>query len=295
VCDLQHRLWSAPARCSTAPETVAAVHLDYLDAGADVITTATYQAEKGTPPFSMLQLGVELARRERDAFVARSAAGRPRPLVAASIGPYGAMLADGSEYRGGYGLDLDALTAWHRPRLRELEESGADLLAFRDDSSLIEVEAIARLLAERDGTAGLDFLPGPVTRRASPRVRRWPKPPRSRIARLACSRSARELCSAREVEPMLRTLATATRKDLAAYPNRGDTWDPVTRSWIPRPGVVDLAALSRTWRAAGATLIGGCCRTTPADIASMLEGDSPLLSISRASKRARFFFERARA
>jgi homocysteine S-methyltransferase len=261
--DLPHPLWSARALLD-APEAVAAVHRDYLDAGADVVTTATYQA-----PVSLVARGVELARRERDAFVARSPAGRPRPLVAASIGPYGASLADGSEYRGGYGLGVEALMNWHRPRLRELEESGADVLAFETIPSLAEVEAIARLLAERDGPpAWISFQARDVANlaegtglaEASSIADRAP-----RVLAIGVNCVAPE-----QVEPMLRTLGTATRKHLAAYPNRGDTWDPRSRRWIPRARVVDFAALSRTWRAAGAALIGGCCRTTPADVASML-------------------------
>ena len=261
--DLQHPLWSARALLD-APDTVAAVHRDYLEAGADVITTATYQA-----PVALVARGVELARRERDAFVARSPAGRPRPLVAASIGPYGASLADGSEYRGAYGLAVEALMDWHRPRLRELEESGADVLALETIPSLVEVEAIARLLAERDGPPAWISVQardasclaeGTALTEAAAIADRAP-----RVFAVGVNCVAPE-----DVEPMLRTLATATRKHLAAYPNRGDSWDPRSRSWIPRAGLVDFAALSRTWRAAGATLIGGCCRTTPTDIASML-------------------------
>lgn len=266
--DLRHPLWSARALLE-APEVVAAVHRDYLEAGADVVITATYQAKKGTLPFSILQRGVELARRERDAFVARAPAGRERPLVAASIGPYGASLADGSEYRGAYGLTVEALMDWHRPRLRELEECGADLLALETIPSLAEVDALARLLAERDGPpAWISFqardaatlAEGTGLAEAASLADRSP-----RVLAIGVNCVAPEL-----VEPILRTLATATRKHLAAYPNRGDTWDAVSRSWIPRAGVVDFAALGRTWRAAGARLIGGCCRTTPADIAAML-------------------------
>jgi homocysteine S-methyltransferase len=145
---LDDALWSARALID-APAIVAAVHRDYLEAGADVISTATYQATTA----GLLLSGVALARRERDAFWGRRTPGgdRTRPLVAASIGSYGAFLADGSEYRGDYGLDVAALAAWHRPRLRILEEGGADLLAFETIPSLVEVDAIVHLLAETDG------------------------------------------------------------------------------------------------------------------------------------------------
>ncbi|MFN8669261.1 MAG: homocysteine S-methyltransferase [Gemmatimonadaceae bacterium] len=135
--DLSDALWSARL-LADAPEAIEAVHLDYFEAGADVAITASYQAsydgfaERGYSPDEtthLLQRSVKLARSARDRFLARHADAARTPLVAASVGPYGATLHDGSEYRGNYGLDEDALADFHRPRLNALVTAEPDLLA----------------------------------------------------------------------------------------------------------------------------------------------------------------------
>ena len=263
---LDDPLWSATALIE-APALVAAVHRDYLEAGADVITTATYQATlpglaarglSAREAEAVILSGVTIARAARDAH-------RPHALVAASLGSYGAFLADGSEYRGGYGLGVEALVNWHRARLRLLESSGADLLAFETIPSLPEVEAIAALLAEHDGPpAWISFQArnaelladgAPIEVAASIAERA------SRVIAVGVNCVAPSL-----VMPLLARLATATSKHLAAYPNRGDVWDAASRSWIGGNAAIDFAALAPAWRGAGARLIGGCCRTTPDDI-----------------------------
>jgi homocysteine S-methyltransferase len=259
---LDDPLWSARALID-APAIVAAVHRDYLEAGADVVSTATYQATAA----GLLLSGVALARHERDAFWQRRTPGgdRTMPLIAASIGSYGAFLADGSEYRGDYGLDVAALTAWHRPRLRILEESSAELLAFETIPSLVEVDAIVRLLAETDGPpAWISFqardagalADGAPVEAAAGLAERC-----SRVVAVGVNCVAPSL-----VLPLLERCATTSAKPLVAYPNRGDTWDAASRRWIPGGATPDFGDLARQWRAAGARLIGGCCRTTPSDI-----------------------------
>jgi homocysteine S-methyltransferase len=272
---LDDPLWSARALID-APEMLAAVHRDYLEAGADVISTATYQATlagltarglDAAESRRVLLSGVALARTERDAFWERRGRGgdRARPLVAASIGSYGAFLADGSEYRGDYGLDVDALADWHRPRLRILEEGGADLLAFETLPSLVEVEAIVRLLAEtagppawislqaRDPESLADGAPVEAAAAAAERC--------SRVVAVGVNCVAPPL-----VLPLVGRCASASGKSLVAYPNHGDAWDAAARRWIPCGADPDFGELARGWRAAGVRLIGGCCRTTPADI-----------------------------
>lgn len=268
--DLDDPLWSSRALI-VAPEVVAAVHRDYLDAGADIIATATYQATLPAVSARVLLSGVTLACRERDAFWRQWApdGARARPLVAASIGSYGAFLADGAEYRGDYGLDVEALAAWHRKRLRLLETSGADLLAFETIPSLVEAEAIVRLLAESDGPpAWLSFqaksaehlADGAPVEAAAAISDRCP-----RIVAVGINCVAPAL-----VAPLLARFAAATEKPLAAYPNRGDAWDAASRNWIASGTKLAFDGLVREWRAAGARLIGGCCRTTPADIRAIV-------------------------
>lgn len=272
---LDDPLWSARALIE-APLVLAAIHRDYLEAGADVIATATYQAT--VPGLVALGLseddarrtilsGIALTCRERDAFWDRRERDddRARPLVAASIGSYGAFLADGSEYRGDYGLEHAELATWHRPHLRLLEEGGADLLAFETIPSLAEVEAIVDLLSERDGLrAWISFqardserlADGAPIEVAAAVADRCP-----RIVAVGVNCVAPTL-----VARLLVRLRAVTTKPLAAYPNSGAIWHAESGTWIERGVAVAFDALAREWRDSGARLIGGCCRTTPADI-----------------------------
>ena len=275
---LDDPLWSARALID-APGVVAAVHRDYLEAGADVIETATYQATlpgltaRGLSPRDaahVLRSGVALACRERDAFWERTGSdgSRARPLVAVSIGSYGAFLADGSEYRGDYGRSVAELAAWHRPRLRLLEESGADLLAFETIPSLAEVEAIVLLLAEGEGP------PAWISVQARDAERLADGSPVEAAAALA-GRSPRVIAVGVNcvppalASPLLARCSGATDKPLVVYPNRGDVWDAATRRWIDRGSAVAFDRLAPEWRSTGARLIGGCCGTTPADIRAL--------------------------
>ncbi len=157
-CDLHDDLWSAKILLER-PELIKQVHAEYFAAGADCAITASYQstiegfAARGIPEtdaIRLIQTSVELAAQARDEFWAHeeNRLHRPKPLVAASIGPYGASLADGSEYRGHYGLTDDELISFHRPRMKALIESGADLLACETIPCLSEAKAITRLLEE---------------------------------------------------------------------------------------------------------------------------------------------------
>ena len=167
-CSLKDDLWSARILLEQ-PEKIRQVHFDYFKAGADCAITASYQAT--IPGFArrgmgkeeavaLIQKSVQLARAARDEFWADESnrAGRCRPLVAASIGPYGAYLANGGEYVGSYGLSEKALMDFHRPRMQALVEAGADLLACETIPSMIEAQALSRLLREfPDITAWISF------------------------------------------------------------------------------------------------------------------------------------------
>jgi homocysteine S-methyltransferase len=275
--DLNHPLWSARL-LRKRPEAIADVHRAYLEAGADCITTASYQAttfgfrrDKATAAeaVGLLWLSVELARGVRDAFYSdawrQRGTGRPRPLVAASIGPYGAYRADGSEYTGAYNLGLDGLVDFHRERMRLLLEAGPDLLACETIPSAVEARALALLLAEvgdarawvsfscRDGSRlcdGTPFVDAVRTVAAVPQV-----------AAVGVN------CTApRFVGDLLRGAAAATGKPLVAYPNSGETYDAAARAWRGTSDPSDWGDRARAWRAAGARLLGGCCRTGPGHI-----------------------------
>lgn len=272
---LNDALWSARLLIED-PHLIYQVHTDYLLAGADVITTASYQATFGgfarrglgaAEAAELMRRSVQLALQARDDFWAEPAhrEGRERPLVAASVGPYGAYLADGSEYRGDYGLSAAELVDFHRPRMAVLIESGADLLACETIPCQVEGEALAALLAEFPGAqAWLSF-----SCRSEDEVSDGG--PFAECAALA--NTSEQIvavgvnCTApRYVESLLRIARGATGKPLLCYPNSGEAWDPLHNCWVGSTGVTDFAEPARRWRAAGASLIGGCCRTTPEDI-----------------------------
>jgi homocysteine S-methyltransferase len=273
-------LWSARL-LRDAPEAIAEVHHAYLEAGADCIISAGYQATlqgfqaRGltqAEAVGLLRRSVELAIEARDAFWADPAnrVGRLRPLVAAGIGPYGAYLADGSEYSGDYGISAAALADFHRPRWRLLAASGADLLACETVPCAREAQALAALLAETPGChAWLSFScrDGRHLRDGTPLA--------SAVAPLAALPRVAALgvnCTApRHVEDLLGELRRVTDKPLLAYPNSGEAWDAQARRWQGPNRVAEFAAGARRWRQAGAVLIGGCCRTDPAHIRALRE------------------------
>ncbi|MDE2294957.1 MAG: homocysteine S-methyltransferase [Gammaproteobacteria bacterium] len=273
--DLRDPLWSAKELIE-APDRIREVHLDYFRAGADVASTATYQAtfegfaRRGVGADEanrLMHAAVAIARAARDEFWADPAAraGRERPLIAASIGPYGAMLGDGSEYRGGYGLDRAALRAFHRPRLATLARSGADLLGFETVPSLEEALALAEALAEWPTlTAWLSFScrDGAHTAEGQP---------------VAAAAAALEACpqivaigvnctAPRHLPELLGRMAAATDKPLIAYPNSGEHYDAGAKCWQGTADGAGFARAAAEWYRAGARVIGGCCRTGPAQI-----------------------------
>ena len=275
---LDDPLWSARLLLEQ-PDLIRQVHEAYFRAGADVAVTASYQASfegfarrglSRAQSEALLRRSVRLAVEARDVFWGEVAnrTGRLRPLVAASVGPYGAYLADGSEYRGDYGLSKRQLIDWHRHRLAVLAGAGADLLACETIPCLQEAEALVELLAEFPGTAAwLSFsccdrerlCHGEPFRAAAALAESCPQ-----VVALGvnCTPPA-------YVEALLRSAAGHTGKPLLAYPNRGETWDARRHCWISNGRPVDFGALARRWYAAGARLIGGCCRTGPADIAQV--------------------------
>ena len=272
--DLGDGLWSARVLLE-APDAIERVHTEYFLAGADIAITASYQAsyegfaKRGLSAQStnaLLQRSVEIAQSARSR-VLRDQPGTTRELlVAASVGPYGAMLHDGSEYRGDYGLDEDALVDFHRERFTVLADAGADLLACETIPSRIEAAALVRLLGERpDARAWVTF---------SCRDGRHISAGDS-IA--ACARWLDEVpqvvaigvnCVAPGlVESLIHELGTGTTKPIVVYPNSGETWDAVAQCWV---GTADrFTGYVPRWLEAGARWIGGCCRTTPDDIRSV--------------------------
>lgn len=276
--DLDDPLWSARL-LSQAPEAIKAVHRDYLAAGADCIITASYQAtipgfrRKGFSEgeaHALIRRAVLVAREARDEFwsIPENRKNRLRPLVAASVGPYGAFLADGSEYRGDYDLDEDELFAFHRSRWRLLVDCAPDILACETIPSAIETRALARLLKEtpempawvsfscRDGRHISDGTPLVDV------VSLVSDTPTVIALGINCT-------PPRFIPHLVREVRRATDKPIVVYPNSGEDYDVNERRWTGLSIPDDFAEQSRAWREEGATLIGGCCRTAPAHISQI--------------------------
>lgn len=278
--DIDDPLWSAKILLE-APEAIRQVHLDYLQAGADVLITASYQASfpgfaaRGLSPAeatSLLERAIDLALEARDTFWADPAnrQGRLKPLVAASIGPYGAYLANGAEYTGAYDLDEEGLYRWHRPRWEILAGSKADLLACETIPSFPETRALLNLLRETPGLSGWFSFTGRDGRHISDGT------PLSRLADLLDSEPQVAgigiNCTPPQLIPeLIEALTAATTKPLIIYPNSGESYDAATNSWSGVAFAEAYGTAAREWRKLGATCIGGCCRTTPAHIRAIAD------------------------
>ncbi|MEU6316726.1 homocysteine S-methyltransferase [Streptomyces sp. NPDC047009] len=270
--DLSDALWSARL-LAERPEAITEAHLAYFEAGADVAITASYQAtfegfaRRGIDrerAAGLLAQSVDLAREAADRARAKGAG---RPLwVAASAGPYGAMLADGSEYRGRYGRTVAELEAFHRPRLEVLAAAGPDVLALETVPDTDEAEALLRVVRGLGVPAWLSYtVSGDRTRAGQPLREAF-----------ALAADADEViavgvncCAPGDVDAAVETAARVTGKPVVVYPNSGETWDARARAWDGRTTFATTRVTG--WRDAGARLIGGCCRVGPRQIASIAE------------------------
>lgn len=251
--DVSGELWSAQL-LRDDPEEVRRAHEEFVAAGADVLISSSYQLSFGA---SVPDDEVELLL-ARSVSIARDAGGR---FVAASVGPFGAVRADGSEYTGDDGLSVAELREWHRRRLHVLAAAEPDILAVETIPSLREVEAIC---AELDGLG----VPAWISLSASSSGWRGDDLA-SALARAAgtpgvCAVGV-NCCAPDDVLPAIAHVPRGTAA--VVYPNSGERWDATTRSWNGAAGLPTQAA--REWIAAGARLVGGCCRTTPSDIARL--------------------------
>ncbi|MFU0929268.1 homocysteine S-methyltransferase [Kluyvera cryocrescens] len=275
-CDLADSLWSAKVLMEN-PQLIYDVHLDYFRAGAQVAITASYQATpegfaaRGldeTQSRALIARSVELARQARDAYRAENPAAKGL-LIAGSIGPYGAYLADGSEYRGDYQRSAQVFQDFHRPRIDALLEAGADLLACETLPSFDEIRALAQLLVEYPvAQAWFSF-----TLRDSQHLSDG-TPLRDVLAFLADYPQILAVginCIALEnTVDALSYLHSQTPLPLVVYPNSGEHYDAVTKTWHHHgEACATLEGYLPEWLAVGAKLIGGCCRTTPKDIAAL--------------------------
>jgi homocysteine S-methyltransferase len=269
--DLDGPLWSAHV-LETSPQAISAVHRDYLEAGADCLLTASYQVSSdgfeqiGCNPEDAarnaaraLRASVAIAEEVRREYQAKS----PRRIwIAASLGPYGAMLHNGAEYHGNYNCSFEELVRFHSRRIAVLAQTDADLLAFESIPSLEEARAILTALRShpdlpvylsftcRDGT---HVSHGETLRTCAELLDEQPQ-----VVGIGINCTAPEL-----IASLVGELAQVTTKPIIVYPNSGEQWDAVHHCWHGDGQIQQFAELAQRWKSAGAQWIGGCCRTGP--------------------------------
>lgn len=281
--DTSGELWSAAALLHQR-QAIYDVHMSYLEAGADFATTNTYQANpeafaniglSESESRTLIAQAVQEAKRACTDWSQRHPS-RRTPLVAGSVGPYGAFLADGSEYTGDYALSGQQYQDFHRVRMQVMAESGVDLFAFETMPNIGEVKALTGLLRDEfpNMTAWLSFslsengdmADGTDLAEAVSYIQNVPQ---IEAVGVNCVPMDRVL-------PAIRAIRQVTDKPIIVYPNNGDIYDPKTKTWSPNPTGSEpaFAHLVPQWIDAGARLIGGCCRTTPDDIRTIAHAAS---------------------
>lgn len=272
-CDIGNALWSA-SLLQTNPEAIVQAIRAYLDVGAECVATATYQASRegfatlglsGDEANELMSLSVDLAVRARDEFLAANPDTDYVPFIAASAGPYGAMLHDGSEYQGKYGVSAATLREFHEARLNLFDESEADILALETIPSRLEAEVLAELLSDCDTPAWISFSCGddthisdgtPITEVVAP----FNDHPTVIAVGVNCT-------PPQFVPELVRKVrAAAPAKSVIAYPNSGEVYDAESGSWSGTVTPGDCATAALAWIEAGASIVGGCCRMGPEHI-----------------------------
>jgi len=269
-CNISGPLWSAHV-LDTSPETIRQAHLDYLRAGADCISTVSYQVsamgymEMGRPREDAewaLRRSVEIAEVAREQF--RQESDRP-VLIAASLGPYGAALHNGAEFHGRYDISIADLARFHAERLAVIAETKADLVAMETIPSLDEARAILAALTRFPALrAWLSFTCPDGARVAHG----------ERLADCAALLNGSDQVIAvgvncthpRLVVSLVAAAQSATSKPILVYPNSGETWDAANHRWLGESNIEEYEAWAAEWFRAGAQAVGGCCRTTPEHI-----------------------------
>jgi len=269
--DISGPLWSARV-LEDGPEKIVAVHRAYIEAGSDCVETASYQvshmgyAELGLAPeraAAALLQAVRLARAATAEFPHR------RIVVAASLGPYGAALHNGAEYHGNYDCTFADLVGFHRRRIEVFARATGsdipDLLAFETIPSLAEAQAIGEALSSWPEFAawfsftcrdGKHVVHGETLRDCAAFAASLPQ---TVAVGINCTPPPL-------ISELIGEIRTVTEKPVIVYPNSGEGWDAAHRCWTGSSDAGQYAELARTWFAAGAQIVGGCCRTRPAHI-----------------------------
>ena len=274
-CDLNHKLWSAKMLTDN-PEALIKAHLAYLLAGAQCITTASYQAtfqgfselgfDKKTS-INLLKKSVELAENAVEKFM-RLTNSKKRPLIAASIGPYGAYLADGSEYRGNYNISKEKLYDFHKERIEILDKTNADLLAVETIPDYNEAKVLSELLMNIQKPAWISFSckdekhinDGTGISTCTELFSHHPS-----VFAIGVNCTAPKYISGliKEIKSHCGT------KKVLVYPNSGEAYNAKNKKWLGLSKPIMFAEMAEEWIAEGANIIGGCCRIGPEHIKSI--------------------------
>lgn len=271
--DIAGDLWSA-AMLQSNPQAIVNAHRAYLDAGAEIIISASYQASRmgfattgldAEEADRLIAASVTLAQAARDEFLAENPDCARRPLVAASIGPYGAALADGSEYTGNYRLTGAELRQFHEQRLKLLDASGADLLACETIPDIKEAQVLCDLLATTTTPAWVTFSCRDGRRLSD-----------GHLLKNACALFADHPnvlavginCTPPQFISSLigEARSGAPEKTVVVYPNSGETYHAEDNTWSGQEATAEFGFRVAEWAEAGARLIGGCCRVGPQQI-----------------------------
>ena len=274
--DIGGALWSATLLESN-PRAIVDAHRAYLDAGAEVIISASYQASRqgfmarghsAGEADRLIASAVDLALTAREEYMADNPGAR-EPLVAASVGPYGAALHDGSEYTGRYEATVEQLGEYHAQRLALLDGCGADLLAVETIPNFDEARVLCDLLEEVKTPAWIAFAcrdekclsDGSLLWAAAGLFA-----DHSRVLVVGVNCTPPEY-----IVPLIAELKSAApEKAIVVYPNSGETYHSEDNSWSGIACDLDKEFNVTEWYDAGAKLIGGCCRTGPTDVAAVL-------------------------
>lgn len=275
--DLQHRLWSAKYLLSE-PQSIQAVHRDYLESGAQILITASYQAtipgflEAGYSERDALHAitrSVTIAHDARAEWSQTHPDAAYWPLIAGSVGPYGAYTADGGEYRGNYGLTREALIEFHLPRIRALVAAGVDLIACETIPDLVEAEALAMCISQFPGVScwmSMSCRNGTETNAGQSMDEVAVK-----LNDHACVAAIGINCTAPQyIGSLVCVLAANTTKPIVVYPNSGESYDATSKTWSGTVTCADYVSAASSWVRAGARIVGGCCRTTPEHIRALV-------------------------
>lgn len=288
--NLNNRLWTARVLAEN-PDLVRQVHMGYFRAGADCGITCSYQAtipglmENGFTEAEAEQLirrSVEIFLRAREEWWENEgkAAGRAYPLCLAGIGPYGAYRADGSEYTGDYQISDEELDHFHRRRTELLAEAGADLLLFETQPSLHEALIEAKIVEEleRDYWISFSCVDGKHTGkgdRIADCARVLSKDhPHLKMIGVNCTKPE-------YIESLIGELKQNTDLPIAVYPNSGETYDPVTKTWTAANGNLDFGAYALRYMKAGASAVGGCCTTVEQHIRQVVRARETYRSLGK--------------